>query len=248
MLIEAKAELPHGEFATMVQRKLNFDPSTARRLMIIAEHPAISNRAHGHALPSSWRTLYELTKLPADELKTALAEGTVNPKTQRKDVAAMMQAKRTPETHQQKSTAVLPKNLEVIEPLTLRVASRHFTKVLAVPTRSLPELTDPTEQDMPTREEAEESYQQTLRDLGEPYDRQSPWAAHGQPAPNDDLEDDFLPKKIEQSNEMNVFMMNCYASVQVAHYSGPVDDKVIKACRKAAQAWTALLTKLEEHT
>jgi hypothetical protein len=40
--------------------------------------------------------------------------------------------------------------------------------------------------DMPTREEAEESYQQTLRENGQPYDHQSPWAAHGREPPDDD--------------------------------------------------------------
>jgi hypothetical protein len=218
MLIEAKAELPHGEFTTMVQLKLNFDPDTAQRLMKIAGDEVLSNTAHARYLPSSWMTLYELTKLPSDTLKTALAEGTVNPKTQRKDVAAMLPAKRAPENHQQKSTAAppsTPQNLEVIEPLTLRVATRHSTVPLHHPkAQALPKPTDPTA----TAEEANEANTKEL------------------------------PKKIQQSNLANVFMMNCYASVQVAHYSGPVDDKVIKACRKAAQAWTVLLTQLEEQT
>lgn len=77
-----------------------------------------------------------------------------------------------------------------------------------------------------------------------PPDYQSPWAAHGKSAPWDETDD--LPEKVQQSNKANVFRMNCYASVQVAHFDGPVDDTIIKACHDAAQAWAALLTQLKE--
>jgi Trp operon repressor len=73
---------------------------------------------------------------------------------------------------------------------------------------------------------------------------QSPWSAHGQPTPDDD--EPGLPEKVERSNTMNVFRMNCYASVEIARYDGPVDDTIIKACHDAVQAWTALLTQLKE--
>ena len=55
--------LPHGSFTSMVEAELPFGEATARRLMIIADDKRLSNRAQGHALPPSWRTLYELTKL-----------------------------------------------------------------------------------------------------------------------------------------------------------------------------------------
>lgn len=51
---------------------LPFGPSTAQRLMKVGENPVLSNPAHGQDLPASWRTLYELTKVPDDELEQAL--------------------------------------------------------------------------------------------------------------------------------------------------------------------------------
>src|SRR5262249_48134579 len=71
LLIEAKGQLGHGRFEAMSKTKLPFNPRTAQMLMGIAEHPVISNANHGSHLPPSWRTLYELTKIPD---KTLLAE------------------------------------------------------------------------------------------------------------------------------------------------------------------------------
>src|ERR1044071_495112 len=87
LLIAAKEELEHGEFESMVEKELPFKPSTARRLMIIAKDERLLDRAHGHVLPPSWRTLYELTKLPDDVLEKKLTDGTIHPEMQRKDVA-----------------------------------------------------------------------------------------------------------------------------------------------------------------
>lgn len=61
---QGKAELPHGEFAAMVQDDLGWHRSTAFMLMAVGRNSLLSNVDHGHLLPASWRTLYELTKLP----------------------------------------------------------------------------------------------------------------------------------------------------------------------------------------
>jgi hypothetical protein len=90
--LQAKHELPHGEYEAMVRDDLRMDPSTARRFAAIASHPVISNRAHGHALPPSWRTLYELTKLPQTLLLTKIGEGAVHPGMERKDARALLPA------------------------------------------------------------------------------------------------------------------------------------------------------------
>jgi len=91
-LIEAKTDrdMPHGSFEAMVRTKLPFNASTARMLMICARHPIISNRCHVNALPPSYRTLYELTKLDHDVLAAALKDGTINSKTERKDITEML--------------------------------------------------------------------------------------------------------------------------------------------------------------
>ena len=59
----SKGALPHGEFGAMCDSDLPFSANTAQRLMSVASDGRLANPAHGQLLPSSWRTLYELTKL-----------------------------------------------------------------------------------------------------------------------------------------------------------------------------------------
>jgi hypothetical protein len=89
-LIEAKNELEHGQFETMIENKLPFTPSTAQRLMKIAANPILAKPAHAQALPPSWGTLYELTKLPERKLVAKLEDGTINPKSARKDIIKLL--------------------------------------------------------------------------------------------------------------------------------------------------------------
>ena len=81
LLGEAKGspDLPHGDFEAMIEADLPFKPSTARRLMAIARNPWLVNRAHGHVLPPSWRTLYELSRL-TEEVLCAVASCPVFPR------------------------------------------------------------------------------------------------------------------------------------------------------------------------
>jgi Protein of unknown function (DUF3102) len=74
----AKEELDHGEFGPMLKR-IKFSEGTARKYMAISAHPVISNRSNWNALPPSWTTLYELTKLPPDVLEARIADGTITP-------------------------------------------------------------------------------------------------------------------------------------------------------------------------
>jgi hypothetical protein len=92
LLTQAKDELEHGSYEAMVKR--HFDLGTARMYRIVAAHPIVSNRCHGNALPPSLRTLFELTKLPTEVLRAKLKDGSINPKTERKDVAAWRAEKR----------------------------------------------------------------------------------------------------------------------------------------------------------
>src|SRR5262249_58660743 len=89
LLIEAKGQLGHGRLEAMSKTKLPFSPRTAQMLMCIAEHPVISNANHGSHLPPSWRTLYELTKIPDKMLLAKIADGTVRADLERKDVAKL---------------------------------------------------------------------------------------------------------------------------------------------------------------
>jgi hypothetical protein len=90
LLIEAKKELDHGEFEAMVRDELPFSASTARKLMSIAAHPVIVNRAHVNDLPASWGTLYELSKLTKEHLESAIEHGLVTSKMERKDAVALL--------------------------------------------------------------------------------------------------------------------------------------------------------------
>ena len=89
LLLDAKAALPHGDFEAMVKEDLHWSPPTARRLMAVAEHPVLGDRTHVHALPPSWGTLYELTKLPEPVLVRALDDGTIAPAMTRREVARL---------------------------------------------------------------------------------------------------------------------------------------------------------------
>jgi hypothetical protein len=61
LLIEAKEELPHGEFIAMVESELPFKERAARCLMAVARDERISNRQHAAVMPPSWYTLYAIS-------------------------------------------------------------------------------------------------------------------------------------------------------------------------------------------
>jgi len=95
LLLGAKHTLPHGDFGPMIESdKVPFGWSAANQLMAIAGHSLLANSNHGKNLPSSWRTLYELTKAPDDALGGWLADGTIHPEIQRKDVKRLLRALR----------------------------------------------------------------------------------------------------------------------------------------------------------
>jgi len=79
LLIEAKADLPHGEFGAMCARDLPFSERTAQRLMAIGQDNRLSNPTHVSLLPASWGTLYELTKLSDDEFTEAVQQHVIRP-------------------------------------------------------------------------------------------------------------------------------------------------------------------------
>lgn len=93
-LVAAKAALAHGEFEAMVEGDLPFGPRSARMLMAVAKDPRLSDRNHGSALPASWRTLYELSKLDGDSFQAALAAGTIKPDMERKEARALRRGDR----------------------------------------------------------------------------------------------------------------------------------------------------------
>jgi N6-adenosine-specific RNA methylase IME4 len=89
-LIEAKTSLPHGEFEAMVRTDLPFGLRTAQMLMKVADDRRLTNTKHVSLLPPSWGTLYQLTKLDDDEFAVRLADGTIHPEMERKDIANIL--------------------------------------------------------------------------------------------------------------------------------------------------------------
>jgi hypothetical protein len=86
LLIEAKRALDqHSEWLPMIERDLPFKPSTAQRLMKMADE-RLTNAAHVQLLPPHWGTLYELTKLSNDQFAAKLASGQIHPELERRDV------------------------------------------------------------------------------------------------------------------------------------------------------------------
>jgi hypothetical protein len=61
----------------MVERDLPFGERTVQMLKV-AQHPLLPDPNHGSLLPNSWRTLYELTKVPLAVLEEALVDGLPN--------------------------------------------------------------------------------------------------------------------------------------------------------------------------
>jgi hypothetical protein len=70
----------------MVEDDLPFGARTARRFMAIAD--CVRLRTHASVLPSSWMTLYELSRL--DDYEWAAIEPHLSPELQRKDIKGLL--------------------------------------------------------------------------------------------------------------------------------------------------------------
>lgn len=96
-LNEARQQLPHGEFgrlfrdhASPADGGLPFSRSWAFRLMAIASNEVVANVAHAQQLPADLTALYALSRLPADELRQAIAAGQVRPDMRRDEALALL--------------------------------------------------------------------------------------------------------------------------------------------------------------
>ena len=96
LLLQAKEQLPHGDFGSMVNEDLPFGWNTANKLMAIARHPVLSNSYHATNLPPSWYTLYELTLIPEAPLTRWLQDGTITSELDRQAVSQLRALAKTP--------------------------------------------------------------------------------------------------------------------------------------------------------
>jgi hypothetical protein len=77
-LTEAKQRVGHGRWLDAVTL-MPFSEQTARKLMQVAAHPDLSNRAHVRDLPAAWGTLAVLAQLPAGEVTRRIEAGEITP-------------------------------------------------------------------------------------------------------------------------------------------------------------------------
>jgi DUF3102 family protein len=89
LLAAAKAELEHGEWLLLIETELQFKKRTAQSLITIAQDERFTKATHVALLPPHWGTLAELTRLPDDVFDKKIADGTIHPEMQRKDIAAV---------------------------------------------------------------------------------------------------------------------------------------------------------------
>jgi Protein of unknown function (DUF3102) len=95
-LIAAKKQLGHGGWGQMfkghpkaVAEPVRFSQDTAERFMAIARDPILANSANLRNLPLSYATLAELTKLPEETKRKALADGRIHPDMKGREVAQL---------------------------------------------------------------------------------------------------------------------------------------------------------------
>jgi hypothetical protein len=88
-LIEARENIEHGEWENIFKDNKPFSISTAKRLINIAEHPVLSNRAHAPVLPPSWYTLYEISQIPEYLLLHMIKDGRVHPELTRREAVEL---------------------------------------------------------------------------------------------------------------------------------------------------------------
>lgn len=87
LFLLAKDTLPRGEFEPMVEALGLGGRRTAERLMAIARDPRLPT--HVSRLPAHWGTLYELTRLDDPTFQARIADGTIRPDMERRDVAKL---------------------------------------------------------------------------------------------------------------------------------------------------------------
>lgn len=96
-LMQAKDDLPNGQFGHMIKEDLCFSARTAQRLMHIARHPEIGNATPASHLPPSWAVLHELARLTPEDFREAKERGLITPVTTRREARQLATDMRAPE-------------------------------------------------------------------------------------------------------------------------------------------------------
>ena len=96
LLIAEKAKQRHGGWGKLFDdERAPFTLDTAERLMAVAGDKRLRKSAHGRLLPTSWRTLYELSLLSDAQFKDGMKSGAIHPEMTRADVENLRRIKVT---------------------------------------------------------------------------------------------------------------------------------------------------------
>ena len=106
LLVQAKAELAHGEWQKVCASQ-HFHNRTAERLMAISRDERLLNPTHVSLLPNEWGTLYEITRLDDEAFARRLDDGTINPTMERSDLKRAQKSEKAHEADKSRAQQVL---------------------------------------------------------------------------------------------------------------------------------------------
>lgn len=78
LLKQKREELSRENFDKFVITEYLMNPSSGNKLIIIAQHPVISDPKNFDRLPCAWGKLYELSFIPDEQLQKYIDDGTVH--------------------------------------------------------------------------------------------------------------------------------------------------------------------------
>jgi hypothetical protein len=89
-LIEAKADLDHGDWLLFIEEDIPFSERIVQMYMAVARHPGIANPKHVSYLPPHYSTLHELIRLDPGTMAAAIDAGDITAALERKDAAGIV--------------------------------------------------------------------------------------------------------------------------------------------------------------
>lgn len=111
LLIQARDSLEHGEWLDLIKEKLPFRARTAQMLIKIAKDERLTKAKHIALLPPHWATIHEITNLDDQLFEEKIADGTIRPDMERRDIAQTVKKARRAERERElgKAQKALPK-------------------------------------------------------------------------------------------------------------------------------------------
>ena len=150
-LIAAKADVQHGEWLPML-RQIGISESESKRLRAIAE--TFSNRPNLDDLPRSVSALYELSRLPAEDIEAGIEDGSIKPGMQIKDAKELVDKrnrKNTPVGDRPDKGDSLLDEAEYLNVIKLGLSRRETVKLSPGGKRLLVELLQDTIKELETQ-------------------------------------------------------------------------------------------------